>query len=421
MTLDKYNSARALDLWLTFASYFLFVFIDENNKIIFSEKSGLFLFQIIDKISRFSFHLLTHIRIESFKMSTTAYNNTTIDISTDATSVQVPAEQQVVFYIFSILGMVSIPCSILLFYYFIRLSELRQQHPLNQTIIYLLIAAFLVTSIDIPLILTYLQQYYFIQFLTNPISFCMFWYIYDCGLYSLSLWLMALFSLERYLSIFFKQIIMKNSIRRFIMYYLSAMIIISFIFGWLTYFVVLYPCQQVYFEFTVMSCNLPCFLIDGSLALQNGNMIILNLVPSFLAVLFTILLISHVLYQKRKISKRLIQRDTWKRTRKMFLQLLPVTFAFLAFNQPLIIVVLLGIVDPWFFTTPYFYANNLTYCWSILMPFAILSRQPAIKKRLFTILRLERFNQTAPISTTAGSIKTRNHPVIQKPSAITAE
>jgi H+/gluconate symporter-like permease len=158
----------------------------------------------------------------------------------------------------------------------------------------------------------------------------------------------------------------------------------------------------------MMDCNLPCFLVVGSLALKNGNMILLDLIPSFLTVLFTIILITHVLYKKRKNSKHLMQQDTWKRTRKMFLQLLPVTFAFLLCNLPLIIVVLIAIANPWFFTTPYFYANNLTYCWSLLMPFAILSKQTAMKKRLFNFLRLTRFNRTVPIATDRGRTQLRN-------------
>jgi hypothetical protein len=248
----------------------------------------------------------------------------------------------------------------------------------------------------------------------------MFWFIYDSGLYGLNLWLMALFGLERYLSIFFKQVIMRNSNRRFIMYYLSAAVITLFIFGWLIYFVVFYPCEQTEFDFTQIDCSLPCYLIVGSVALQNGNLILLDLVPSFLTVLFTIILISHVLYQKRKASKRLMQQDTWRRTRKMFLQLLPVTFAFLLCNLPLIIVVLIAIGNPWFFTAPYFYANNLTYCWPLLMPFAILSKQTAMKKRLFDLLRLTRFNRTVPIAVGRGRMQLSNRQTTQRMTATAA-
>jgi hypothetical protein len=77
----------------------------------------------------------------------------------------------------------SIPCSLLLFYYFARLPEVRQQYPSNQTNIYLRFGTFLVTVFDIPIILSYLQNNFFIALLKNPISFCMFWYIYDCGMY----------------------------------------------------------------------------------------------------------------------------------------------------------------------------------------------------------------------------------------------
>jgi hypothetical protein len=105
----------------------------------------------------------------------------------------------------------------------------------------------------------------------------------------------------------------------------------------------------------------------------------------------------------------------------MFLQLLPITFIFLLFNMPLIIVGLLAISNPWYDTTPYFYANYLTYCLSLFMPFAVLSKQTAIKKRLFTLLRLRQFNRTAPTAITALPMRLANTQATQKVAATTVK
>jgi hypothetical protein len=281
--------------------------------------------------------------------------------STDANTVAVPVPSQVVFYIFLLLDIPSVLCSLVLFYYFIRLSELRDQGHANQIIIYLLIGSFLVTAVDIPLILPYLQNYYYIISMKYPYSFCIFWVMLDYVMYSLNLWIMALACLERYLLIFFRQLVMRNRKRRIFLYYVPVTVMILFVVFWYLYLVALYPCAKTQFDFTQTVCGFPCYKTVGSVIVQNTDWTLADLLPVFLAILFIFILISHVLYQKHKISRRLMRQETWMRTRKMFLQLLPIVFIFLVFNMPLITVGLLAISNPWYNTTPYFYVWSLSY------------------------------------------------------------
>jgi hypothetical protein len=345
-------------------------------------------------------------------------NNTNYDAdtnsSTDTVSMSVSIPSQVVFYIFLLLDIPSVLCSLLLFYYFISLRELRDQRHSNKIIIYLLIGSFLVTAVDIPLILPYLQNYYYMKSMKYPYSFCVFWIMYDYGMYSLNLWLMALACLERYLLIFFKQLIMKNRKRRFFLYYVPVTLIILFVIFWYVYLVALYPCTQTQFDLTQAVCGFPCYKTVGSVTVQNTDWTLADLLPVFLTILVISILIIHVLYQKHKISRHLMRQETWKRTRKMFLQLLPITFIFLVFNMPLIIVGLLAISNPWYNTTPYFYVNSLSYCLSLFMPFAVLSRQITIRKRLSNLLSLRRPNQIAPTTTTALPMRLLTHQTVQK-------
>ncbi|CAF4272979.1 unnamed protein product, partial [Adineta steineri] len=148
--------------------------------------------------------------------------------------------------------------------------------------------------------------------------------------------------------------------------------------------------------FTQILCGFPCYKTVGSVTIQNTDWAIADLLPLFLSILFIFILFSHVFYQRHRVSKHLTQQNIWNRTRKMFLQLLPITIIFLIFNMPLIIVGLLAISNPWYNTTPYFYVNSLSYCLSLCMPFAVLSRQSVIQKRLATLLRLRRLNRTRP-------------------------
>ena len=323
-------------------------------------------------------------------------DDTDTNFSSTATSDSPALPTQVVFYVFLLLDIPSIACSLLLFMYFMSARDPRHQHHSNPTITYLLVGSFLVTTVDLPLILPYLQNHYFIASMKNPNPFCVFWIMYDYGMYSLNLWLMALACLERYLLIFFKQIVVRNRKRRFVLYYLSVTIIALFVLLWYTYLVALYPCEQTQFDLTQIVCGFPCYKIVGSPAIINMDWSLADLLPVFLTILFIVMLILHVLYQRRKISKHLIQRETWKRTRKMFLQLLPIALIFLVFNMPLIIVGLLAISYPWFNTVPYFYANSLSYCLPMCMPFAVLSAQKTMRMQLFAWLRRRKLNQLAP-------------------------
>lgn len=171
-------------------------------------------------------------------------NGINTNSSSDTSDIPISLPSEIVFYIFLLLDIPSVLCSVILFYYFIRLREHRDQHHSNEVIIYLLFGSFLVTSIDIPMMLPYFQNYNYIEKMKYPYSFCMFWIMYDYGMYSFNLWLMSLICLERYLLIFFKQFVMKSRERRLFLYYIPITLIISFDLFWYLYLIVLYPCAQ---------------------------------------------------------------------------------------------------------------------------------------------------------------------------------
>lgn len=314
----------------------------------------------------------------------------------DTTTAPELLSNHVFFYIFLLLDIPSLLSSLLLFYYFFCLPECRRQPYSNQMIIYFLSSTFLINSINIPLMLPYFQGYHYITFMRDPNSFCIFWSMYDYTVCSLVLWLIALLSLERYLQIFFQQLVMKTRRRRVFLYYGIIVILVVFIFFWYLYLVALYPCAQTDFDFTQMFCNTPCYPSAGGAFLLNFDWIISSLLPVFLTILFTLMLILHVVYQRHKIKRHLLQRRTWKRTRKMFLQLVPITLIFLLFIMPLIILGLLSASDPWYGEEPYFYANTFSYCLPLLAPFAILSKQRTMYKRIFALYRRAQVNRIVP-------------------------
>lgn len=365
--------------------------------------------------------MLSEKHLARYLHSNTTYYmvDTRSEINVETVTVSVPA--QVVFYIFLLLDIPSVLCALVLFYCYVRLPDLRQHQEANPLLIYLLVGSFLVTTIDVPFILLYLQNHYFIASMQSPHALCTFWIIYDYGLYSMNLWLMALTCLERYLRIFFNRIIVGHRSRRLFLYYISPILIVLFDAFWYLYLMVLYPCAQTQFDPTQILCGFPCYKTVGSVTIQNMDWTLADLLPLFLAVLFIVILILHVLYQRYKISKHLMQPNAWRRTRRMFLQLLPVVVIFLVFNMPLIIVGLLAISDPWYNTTPYFYVNSLSYCLALCMPFAVLSKQKTMRRQLSVWLRFRTFNQIRAAAVTGLPMRSVKTHTIHKSLAFVAE
>lgn len=358
--------------------------------------------------SRLSF--VSHSNIQSasshtrLKMSNSTDVNSTIDTNADANSISTEA----FFYLFLFLGIPAVILTLLLFYYFFCLPELREHHYEHQMIIYLTTVAFLTNAIDIPMLLPYLKNHHYILRMAHPNVFCAFWISYDYAVCSSNVWMMALFSFERYLLIFFKQTAMKSKQRRLFLYYILVAGVFLSIFCWYISLVVLYPCSQYQFDYTQILCGLPCYIHEGSAVLRNLDWILAGILPVFLTVLFTLALILHVLYQKQKIGRHLMHRDTLKRTRKMFLQLLPIMATLLLFGTPVIIVGLIGIANPWYGTIPYSYASILFYFLPLFIPFAIFSKQKLIRRRLLTCLTGRLWNRTVPATMMPMTMRTMN-------------
>ena len=315
----------------------------------------------------------------------------------DNATVSLLLAQQIIFYIFLVLDISSLLCSCVLFYCYFRLTELRQQIRSNLMIIYLLASVSLLNVINIPLILPYFQNHYYIAAMKYPNVFCVFWIIFDYAMSSVHLWIIAILSLERYLLIFFKQSIVNDRKRRCFLYYILVPSIVLFLFLWYLCLVAFYPCEQTQFDYTHIICSSACYQTVASTAFLNFDWIISGLLPVFLTVFFTFILILHVLYQKHKIRRHLIRQETWRRTRKMFLQLLPITLSFLVFIMPLITVGLMAVSDPWYETIPYFYVNCLSYCLPLSIPFVILWKQKLIRRRLLLLLRRRNLTRITPI------------------------
>ncbi|UJR20111.1 hypothetical protein I4U23_023245 [Adineta vaga] len=267
---------------------------------------------------------------------------------------------------------VSTICSLVLFYYSIRLPEIyKKQH--NHVIICLLVANFLITTTELPLTLIYI---YFGQVIPSSASLCLYWIFMNYLLFTTSGWIMAIASFQRYLFIFHKQLINTR-----LKHYLPIILPPILLFIWYTSLIFFYPCQQ-FFDYTQLWCIGACYVYEGTIG--TIDWMLSSFTPVVLTIIFNIVLFIRVVHQKFKMRRG----RTWRTTRKLALQIFLISFLFLIIYLPLTIF---GLIRLWF--DPLFllvltmvYFAYAIYLVPLLMPFICLISMPEIKiriKRLF--------------------------------------
>ncbi|CAF1305625.1 unnamed protein product [Adineta ricciae] len=259
-------------------------------------------------------------------------------------------------------------CSLTLFYYFIRLSELhRKRH--NYVIICLLVCNFLIATTELPVTLTYIH---FDQLVPPSSSLCFYWIFMNYLLFPTSGWIMAIASLQRYFFIFHKQFINTH-----LKHYLPIALPPILLFIWYTALIFFYPCQQ-FFDYTQLWCIGACYVFEGTIG--TIDWILSSLVPVILTIVFNIVLCVRVVYQKYKMHRG----RTWRTTRKLALQIFMISFLFLGIYLPL---TLFGLIRLWF--DPMFllvltmvYFAYIVYLVPLLMPFICLISMPEITAKI---------------------------------------
>ena len=183
---------------------------------------------------------------------------------------------------------------------------------------------------------------------------------------------MAIASIQRYMFIYHR-----NLINTPLKYYVPVVVSITLLFIWYIVLIFFYPCEQQ-LDSTQLWCWGACYVYQGIIG--TIDWIISSLVPVLLTTIFSLILIVRVIHQKYKMRGG----RTWRTTRKLTIQLLTISFLFLAIYLPLIIFGLIRIwFDPYFlllFTMDY-YAYTV-YLVPLLIPFVCLISLPEVVKEL---------------------------------------
>jgi hypothetical protein len=271
-------------------------------------------------------------------------------------SLETPTTRTVKFVVFLLLDIPSVLCSLFIFFYFLREQQLRRWQ--NHAFASLTICNFLITTIEVPLTLTY--------FRTGRV--CFYWIFANYTLSGFSLYLMAVASLERYILIFWSRQLHRTALRRRLVHYIPLVVPMAFVTIWYTALLVLRPCStNTGFDYTSFVCGGACY--QSNRVWATVDWILTSLIPVFLIICLNSLLLGQVVLEKRHVRQAL----TWRKTRKMVIQLSATVFLYLVTQIPVAIISVISQFGPMsdglsYFTLVWLY--YLPYCIYLLSPFA---------------------------------------------------
>ena len=330
--------------------------------------------------------------------------NVTENLSNDNTTVSFhPSFPPMIrFWTYLFFNISSMLCTILVLYHLLFDRNLRRALH-NHILIVLLIIGLIYECTDIPWILHYNRTG--IPMIASPI-FYIIWVFIDYSIYSLQIALFAWATIERHILIFHDGWV--STRRRRLLFHYGP--IIGIIIYYLIYYSIIHFasfCTNSFDDFLAGGIFIPC-LFDRTF-LGTWDLIVHQVVPTLIIVIFSLGLIVRVIGQKR----RLHQPITWRRHRKMTIQLMCISSVYVLFNFPwtfLIFGFQYGLPDD-VVSVPLIYAAYLYYYVIFLFPFACCGsltelREKILGKFCFWTTRHGSNNTKTLLTRTADDMKT---------------
>jgi hypothetical protein len=203
-------------------------------------------------------------------------------------------------------------------------------------------------------------------------GYCTWWTFFEYTLDVQSEMLMAAISIQRHMFIF--QIHLLNvRLYRYLLHHLPLLFCLIYPIILYLYLVVLYPCDGTQWDYTSNACGFDnCYLVYNKAvgtfdwAVDNGS-------PIFIISIANIALIVRVVRQKRRQG-----RVSWRKQRRMTLQLLSIScLYFFAWFPNLFIGLVQQLFNPTFlFDIQFDYLVNLIYLICLLSPWVCLGLFP---------------------------------------------
>ena len=304
----------------------------------------------------------------------------------DSSTMGITASVRFWSYLFS--NIASLLCTLFVLYHFLWDSTLRRAIH-NHIIIIILIIGFIYEITNIPWIL---YASHTGRPLITSTTFYLIWVFIDYAFYSIQVALFAWAAMERHILIFHDRWLATRR-RRFFVHYLpiATIIIYCVIFYCLIYFGSF--CENSFESFEAGGVYIPCVFIKTFLG--TWDLLVHQVIPTFLILIFSVALVVRVLWQKRRFH----QQMQWRKIRKMTIQLISIVVLYLLFNGPWTFVIFayqyglredIALIAMSY--TIYFY-----YYVIFLLPFVCCGFLPELRKKVKECFRGRRMQQVVPL------------------------
>ena len=303
------------------------------------------------------------------------------------------------FWSYLVFNVLSVICSIFALYYLLIDRKLRRALH-NHIIIVLLFIGLIYELTDILWILYF--NYTGLPMFAS-ITFYLIWVFVDYAFYSAQIALFAWATIERHILIFHDRLI-STKMRRLILHYLPIVLIPTycFIYYCLVYFAPF--CENSFDSFIGGGIYIPC--VFSRTFLGSWDLIVHQVVPTLIIVIFSVGLIVRVIWQKRRLN----QAVSWRKHRKMMIQLISISCVYVVFNFPwtfLVFAFQYGL-SPDAANVPLLYAGYLYYYVIFVFPFACCGSLPELRTQFINIIFCCRKRQADGAVRSTGEGKTGN-------------
>jgi len=298
------------------------------------------------------------------------------------------------FWFYLIFLIPSILCSLFILYHFLFDRTLRQA--LNNHVIIVLLFLSLISEVT-----NYPWMLYFFRnegIWERSFMFCNIWAFMDWSTFILQTFLVAWATIERHILIFHDRWVSTKT-KRFFVHYFPLIFLPLYCFIW---YIVIYffpPCDNL-FDMTQAVCAFP--YLYTIYALTMWEVIVHEIVPILIIVVFSIALLVRVLWQRHRIR----QPIQWRKYRKMSFQLLSISLIYSIFSLPYMLMnmmILSGIQNE-IFTAIFDYTQFLTYFVFFLFPFVCVLSLSELRTKVQKFFYLHR--QTGRIGPEILAMKT---------------
>lgn len=296
--------------------------------------------------------------------------------STNANIAQVPISPSIRLIILLIFNIPSFICTLFILFHLLKNRILRNSLQ-NHVIIALLISILPTHTIDVPFYVVYLSLGHVWPANTK---FCRFWSFVSVGIYDTIGILMAYSAVERHILVFYDYWLLTKR-RKILFHYFPLFFTIMYSLIFYIYAILFPPCED-HFDYTQPWCSYPCYYDEN--ILSTYDTIVNAILPTFIVLIFSIILVVRFILQKR----RFVTMNSWRKYRRLIIQTVNVSSLRIIFNLPgnlLILAHWWGLsadAGATFAQYTYFF----TYFTPFLLPFVCLSSLPEIYKKLTKIL-----------------------------------